>query len=431
MKRKITEKLLKWKNGTGQRLPVLLYGARQVGKTYILSEFAKTFYKNSVYINFEKSSVLAGFFDGDLSPSRLVSIFESHFQTKITDGETLIIFDEIQACERALTSLKYFAEDAPGLHVAAAGSLLGVAINREKHSFPVGKVEMLDLYPLDFEEFLIASGKEHFALMIREHFISNKPVNEAIHKELIAIYKTYLAVGGMPMAVKNYLEGTSFNSISDIQNNILDSYIADMSKYATNSDSVKIRGCFESIPAQLAKENRKFQYKLVRKGATSTLFGPSIDWLVMAGIVLKCSKVEHGSMPLSVFRDLSAFKLYMSDTGLYCAKSGIAVENIQSDNIIDVIKGAICENFVAQSLVSNGYELYYWESKYQAEIDFVIQKEGKIIPVEVKYSTNVRSKSLNAFVEKYKPEYSMRISSRNFGLENGIKSVPLYSVFAV
>ncbi|MGI6393581.1 MAG: ATP-binding protein [bacterium] len=430
MRRKITEKLIEWKERK-EKKPVLIYGARQVGKTYIIEDFAKKYYKNSIYINFEKMPVFISFFDSDISPSKLMSIFETHFNTKITAGETLIIFDEIQVCERALTSLKYFAEDAPNQHVIGAGSLLGVAINREKYSFPVGKVEMMTLYPLDFEEYLEALGKTHFVEIIKEHYGNMSPVSAIIHSELLNDYKTYLTVGGMPMAVKSFRDEKNYNNVSAALNSILNAYIADMAKYSDSNESVRIRGAYESIPAQLAKENKKFQYKLIRKGASATLFGSSIHWLEIAGVVLKCIKVERGEVPLPAFKDFSSFKLYMSDVGLYCAKALIPPENILSGNLPDVIKGAISENFVAQTLRTNGFELFYWESNYQAEVDFVIQKGTAVIPVEVKYETHTRSRSLNSFVQKYASPYSIRISSKNFGFENNIKSVPHYAAFCI
>jgi len=430
LRRKITEKLIEWKERK-EKKPVLIYGARQVGKTYIVEDFAKRYYKNSIYINFEKTPVFISFFDSDISPAKLITIFEAHFKTKITAGETLIIFDEIQACERALTSLKYFAEDAPDQHVIGAGSLLGVAINRGRYSFPVGKVEMLTLYPLDFEEYLEALGRTHFVQMIKEHYRSVAPVSGIIHNELLNDYRTYLAVGGMPMAVKTFRDEKSYGSVYAVQSSILNAYIADMAKYSANNESVKIRGAYESIPAQLAKENKKFQYKLIRKGASATLFGSSIHWLEIAGIVLKCSKIERGEIPLIAFKDISSFKLYMSDAGLYSAKALIPSENILSGNLPDVIKGAVSENFIAQTLTANGFDLFYWESNFQAEVDFVIQKETSVIPIEVKYDTHTRSKSLNSFVQKYDPPYSIRISSKNFGFENNIKSVPHYAAFCI
>ena len=256
-------------------------------------------------------------------------------------------------------------------------------------------------------------------------------MDSVIHATLLNIHKSYLVIGGMPIAVKSFVNGISFDAISEIQSNILNAYNADMSKYASQHESVKIRGAYDSIPAQLSKINRKFQYKLIRKGATTALFGSSIEWIVMSGVVLKCDKVNQGFSPLSIFRDLSSFKLYMSDVGLYCAKASIFSKSIIEGRLNDVFKGAISENCVAQTLVANGFSLFYWESHSQAEVDFVIQKEDFVIPIEVKYDVNTRSKSLNSFIKKYDPPYAIRVSAKNFGFENRIKSVPHYAVFCI
>lgn len=431
MQRKIMEKLMQWKKNTNNRLPLLVYGARQVGKTYVIQEFANEYYKNSVYVNFERMENIARKFNSDISPNNIVSFLESSLKVKIIPGETLIIFDEIQACERALTSLKYFAEEAPEYHLIAAGSLLGVAINREKYSFPVGKVQMVTLYPIDFEEFLWALDKKWLVDEIKQCYNNNSPMDEIWHQDLLELYRHYLAIGGMPHAVNEYLTSKSLLNITNIQTGILNSYLADMSKYASVGESIKIRGAYDSLPAQLAKENKKFQYKLIRKGATANLFESSLDWLLTAGIVLKCRKINHGKMPLIAFADLSSFKIYMSDVGLLTSKAKISHENIILSQNINDFKGALTENYVAQALTCNGYEIYYWESNSMAEVDFVIQKDGEIIPIEVKADTNTRSKSLNVFTGKYKPSYSIRISGKNFGFENNIKSIPLYATFLI
>ena len=275
MRRKIEEKLLTWKNKTENRMPLLLYGARQVGKTYILTEFGETQFDNTVYINLETN----------LSPERLIRFLETTVNEVITPGKTLIIFDEIQSCERALTSLKYFCEMAPEYHIAAAGSLLGVAIHREHYSFPVGKVESMTLYPLDFEEFLWANGEERLSQEIRSAFDLMAPLPEALHQKAIELYRYYLIVGGMPACVQTFTNSGKLVLVPTVQNEIANNYVADMAKYATTADTVKIRGCFNSIPAQLAKENKKFQYKVVQRGGSAALFGESIEWLAQAGIV--------------------------------------------------------------------------------------------------------------------------------------------------
>jgi len=430
MERKISEILIKWQKKEKKRMPLILSGARQVGKTYILREFARKNYKNSIYVNLETNLSVASFFENDISPERIIRFLEASFNESIIPGETLIILDEIQFCERALTSLKYFCENANEYHVVAAGSLLGVAINRTKYSFPVGKVEIFTLYPMNFEEFLWAVQKHKLAAMISESYNHNICLPEALHLQALELYKIYLIVGGMPAAVMIYVETGQLIEIPDIQNNILNSYIADMAKYTTNSESVKIRAAYNSLPNQLAKNNKKFQYKIVQKGGNAKIFGTAIEWLIFSGVVLKCQKNEKALMPLAAYTDLSSFKLYMADTGLLTMKSGLAYQtilsNLETDNIF---LGSLAENYVAQELASKNYPLIYWESKGIAEIDFLLQSGEKIIPVEVKSGINTRSKSLSIFVKKYKPDYSIRISAKNFGFENNIKSIPLYSVY--
>lgn len=431
MRRKITDKLVAWKQKTRNRLPLLLYGARQVGKTYIIQSFGSSNYKNTIYINFERMPIVASYFDGDISPNRIIRLLESFFNEKIIPETTLIIFDEIQACERALTSLKYFAEEAPEYHVIGAGSLLGVAINRGQFSFPVGKVEMLTMYPLNFEEFLMAISHSHYIDQIKNHFLENTPIPAPIHNDLLEKFRTYIVTGGMPAVINEYLNVGSLINITEVQNNILNSYVADMSKYADNNEMIKIKGTFDSIPAQLYKDNKKFQYKLIRKGATANLFGASIEWLLQAGILIKCQKVEHGNKPINVFADLSSFKIYMSDVGLLIAKTNIDYREILRYEIESTFKGGLIENYVAQTLVSQGHKIYYWESNSKAEVDFVIHSAGKIIPVEVKSNKSTKSKSLEVFKERYKPEYAIRISANNFGYANNIKSIPLYAAFCI
>ncbi|MEA5083594.1 MAG: ATP-binding protein [Lachnospiraceae bacterium] len=429
MRRRIEDKLLEWKQRE-KRMPLLLYGARQVGKTYILTEFGRQYFENTVYINLETNLAVASYFTDDISPERIIRFLEATVNQEIVAGKTLIIFDEIQACERALTALKYFCELAPEYHIAAAGSLLGVAIHREQYSFPVGKVESNTLYPLNFQEFLWAMGEERLADEIHRCFVENEPMPDALHKKAIENYRYYLIVGGMPASVQTFVNTGKLVLVPNVQNEILNNYVADMAKYASPSETVKIRGCFNSIPAQLAKENKKFQYKVVQKGGSATLFGESIEWLSQAGVVLKCQKIEQAMNPISVYADLSSFKLYMGDVGLLVMKSGVPQQTILTGES-NLFMGSVTENYVAQELVSNGHILFYWASEHTAEIDFVMQKERDIIGIEVKKGTKVRSRSLGVFVEKYQPSYCIRFSEKNFGLENGVKSVPLYAAFCV
>lgn len=432
MDRNLMEELKAWKNMTSDRMPLVLYGLRQTGKTYLLQEFARECFRNSIYINFERMPVVAEYFEGDLSPDRIIRMLEERFGIPVIPGETLLIFDEVQACERALTSLKYFCEEAPEYHVAAAGSLLGVAVNRGHYSFPVGKVIMKTLYPLRFDEFLKATGNGYLVGQIKEHYAAMREMPEQTHKEALYLFKRYLFVGGMPAVVKKYVEEGSLINIPELQSMILDSYTSDMSKYATAGESTKIRNAFLSLPAQLAKDNKKFQYKLIRKGATAGLFGDSIAWLTMAGVALECDRITRGEAPVRAFRDVSAFKLYMADTGLLAAFSGIMPEQIIRDELSELYRGTLAENYVAQTLKGNGYELYYWTSDSPAaEVDFVIQKEGKVIPVEVKSGNSVHARSLKHYNNMYQPEYAIRLSTRNFGGEDRVKAVPLYAAFCI
>ncbi len=429
MKRKIYNDLLNWKNLKNNKMPLILYGARQVGKTYIVTEFGKENYKNMVYVNFEQDEKIIPYFETSISPEEIIKVLENFYHTEIIPRQTLIFFDEIQNCNRALTSLKYFAEQAPEYDIIAAGSLLGVSIHRENYSFPVGKVIMKTVYPLDFEEFLWANQKEILVEKIKESFENNTPINEGLHKEALDLYKEYLIVGGMPMAINSYLEKSDIMKYSDIQNLILSAYTADMAKYTENSQSVKTISAYESIPSQLGKENKKFQYTMIQKGARASLFGESIDWLIHAGLVLKCDKTTRGDVPPNMYVDVSSFKIYMNDVGLLSNKAKITKNNLEEYN--QLYKGAITENYVATQLASNGYDLYYWETMNGSEVDFIIIRDEKVIPIEVKSSENTKSKSLNSFVNQYKPKYSIRVSSKNFGFENNIKSVPLYAVFCI
>jgi predicted AAA+ superfamily ATPase len=376
--------------------------------------------------------LINSYFENNIAPQRIIEFLETTVNDRIIPTETLLILDEIQSCERALLSLKTFCEEAPQYHIAAAGSLLGVAINRERYSFPVGKVNELSLFPLDFEEYLWALNKKMLADEIRKHFIQNESMPVALHEEAMEIYRKYLVTGGMPAVVDEYVDSGSLVNLAVIQSQIVNEYIADMSKYASSTSSVKIRSCYNSMPAQLAKENKKFQYKTVQHGGTATIFGEAIEWLNFAGIVLKCQKINHGVIPLAVYSDLADFKLYMSDTGILTMKSGMPAQLIlTATNEDNTFMGALAENYVAQALSANKYPLYYWKNDNTAEVDFVLQQEDKVIPIEVKKGLHVRSKSLGIFDSRYDCPYKIRISQKNFGFENNIKSVPMYAVFCI
>ena len=430
MERKKVKELIPWKNSP-RRKPLIISGARQVGKTYIALMFGKEHYKNTVYLNMEDSSEVQAVFERDLKPDRIIREMSALLGQSIFPGDTLIIFDEIQSCERALTSLKYFCENAPEYHVIAAGSLLGVATNREKYSFPVGKVDMLTLYPLDFEEFLMASGNEAMLELIKESFESFTPLS--LHDTALDLYKTYLVVGGMPQAVLEYINTKDFNFVLAAQKTINDAYIADMAKYATAQETTKIMAAWASIPAQLSKENRKFQYKVIKSGARAYEYETPLYWLKFARIINKCVRVKEGKLPLTTYADNDSFKVYMMDTGLLCSKFGIAANVVLNGApTFDGFKGALAENYICQCLTTNGFTPFYWSSPGKAELDFVFQdSQGNIVPLEAKSADNVKSKSLRQFVSIYKPAYSVRVSAKNFGYENDIKSIPLYALFCL
>lgn len=430
MKRKILQQLIDWKNSTSRK-PLILNGARQVGKTFILREFGREYYKNTVYVNLESNSAAASLFGSNISPKKLIKYLEAETGERIVPNDTLVILDEIQSCERAVTSLKYFCEEAPEYHIAAAGSLLGVAINRNQTSFPVGKVNILRLYPLDFEEFVTAAGHDVLLDEIRNCYNNKTPMNEALHTMALSIYHDYLIVGGMPEAVKVFIETNSYIDSGLVQSSIIDNYAADMAKYATNSEAVKIRACYNSIPAQLAKDNKKFQYKVVQKGGSSTIFGASLEWLKQAGVVLECQRVDQGTHPLPVYADQTAFKIYMSDVGLLVNKSKMSINTIITGEA-NIFMGAVTENYIAQQLTAQNYTPYYWTvSNSQAELDFVMQKDGKIYAIEVKKGEHVRSRSLSVFKQKYSPDYAIRFSQKNFGWTDDVISIPLYAAFVL
>jgi predicted AAA+ superfamily ATPase len=430
MKRKIINELLQWKNSPNRK-PMILNGARQVGKTFSLKEFGELYYKNFVYFDIENSVRLREYFETDFTPERIIEYLESVAGQRITPNETLIIFDEIQSSERILRSLKTFCEETPQYHIATAGSLLGVAVNREKYSFPVGKVDEIEMFPMDFEEYLWALGKDFLLKEIKAHFADFSKMPNALHEECLELFRKYLLVGGMPEAVQTYINTGSLIDVQNVQSKIVNEYIADMAKYATPQTSVKIRACYNSIPIQLAKENRKFQYKIVQKGGSATVFGESIEWLNFAGIVLKCQKIDNGNLPLAVQVDLSDFKLYMGDVGILAMKANIPPQLLLQLGEDNTYLGYVVENYVAQCFKANKHHLFYWKNDNSGELDFVLQTSADVVPVEVKKGINTKSRSLTMFQKQYKCPYSIRLSQKNFGFENGMKSLPLYAAFCI
>jgi len=431
MYRKIMSYLEAWKDSK-YRKPLIIQGARQVGKTYTILEFGRTYYDNVAYFNFETNPKLNETFEEDISPDYLIPIL-SHIagQTIVTE-KTLIVFDEVQLSERALTSLKYFAEEAKDYHIIVAGSLLGVAVNREKFSFPVGKVDMITLYPMDMEEFMLALGEEALVGQIQQSFRTDKPLPAALHDAAMKLYREYLVVGGMPECVLQFAETKDYILVRHTQDTILSSYLNDMSKYNNLNQIKKTRLVYDNITVQLSKKNTRFQYKLIKKGGRASEFENAIEWLCLSGIVSKVYKVEQIKKPLENYRDIDAFKIYISDMGLLAAKKDLAANDVlYMVDELDDFKGGMAENYVNVQLTINGFDTYYWESERGAEIDFVIQREGRLIPIEVKSADNTKAKSLKVYMDTFKPDYAIKLSAKNFGFENGIKTVPLYAAFCI
>lgn len=431
MYRKIMKFLENWKESE-HRKPLILQGARQVGKTYSILEFGRNHYDNVAYFNFETNPKLNETFDENISPDYLIPILSHIAGQTIVREKTLIVFDEVQLCERALTSLKYFCEEAPDYHIIVAGSLLGVAANRAKFSFPVGKVDLKTLYPMDMEEFMLAMGEGALVEQIKKCFDDNTPLPSALHDAAMTLYRQYLVVGGMPECVMQFSETKDYILVRHTQDTILASYLNDMSKYNNLNEIKKTRLTYDNITVQLSKKNTRFQYKLIKKGGRASEFENAIEWLCLSGIVSQVYKVEQIKKPLENYRDIDSFKIYVSDMGLLCAKKDLAANDIlYMVEEINEFKGGMTENYVNIQFAINGYKTYYWESERGAEIDFIIQRDGQLIPIEVKSADNTRAKSLKIYMETYKPAYAIKLSAKNFGFEDGKKTVPLYAAFCI
>ena len=431
MFRKITQYLLDWKQSP-YRKPLILQGARQVGKTYALLAFGREHYENVAYFNFETTPSLAKTFEESLEPSYLIPILSRIANQTIVREKTLVIFDEVQLCERALTSLKYFCEQAPEYHIIVAGSLLGVAVNRGKFSFPVGKVDIKTLYPMDMEEFLLACGEQELVEQIHICFENDSPMPSALHEAALRRYREFLVVGGMPDCVSKFVETGDYTLIRHIQQTILQSYLNDMSKYNETNEIKKTRLVYDNITVQLSKKNTRFQYKLVKSGGRAAEFENAIEWLTLSGIVNRIYRVENPQKPLENYRDIDAFKTYVSDVGLLCAKKDIVAEDIlYLSSELDDFKGGMVENYIYNQLICNGYQAFYWLSERGAEVDFIIQRERSIIPIEVKSADNTKAKSLSIYMKAHSPSYAIKIAVRNLGFEYGIKTIPLYAAFCI
>lgn len=427
MKRDIYNELVAWKTSP-RRKPLILRGARQVGKTTILNTFGQNEYENFVYLNFENDPELDRFFSGKLDPHAIIQKLSLYSGKKITPHETLIIFDEIQESQNALVSLKYFQEQAPDFHIVAAGSLLGVKIDKSR-SFPVGKVNFLTLYPLSFVEFLDAVGKFNLREVLRE-IVSPIPLDDPFHTELLDWLRIYYYVGGMPEAVVQYLEDKDFAKVRLVQQEILAAYELDFSKHAAPAEVMKISSVWNSIPGQLARENKKFMFSAVRHGARAREYEIAIQWLVDAGVIYKSHCLNIAKLPLDAYCNRNIFKVYLLDVGLLAAMSRISQRTfVEAEGIFQEFKGAFVENFVAQELTAvRGETLYYWASQGVAEVDFVVAFEEKIYPLEVKAGIDKRKKSLLVYDQKYSPPVLSRASLMNLRRDGRVCNYPLYAV---
>ena len=425
MRRDAMQQLYDWKEKT-TRKPLIVRGARQVGKTWLMKEFASSAYRQFAYINFEDNEVMKDVFQKDFDVERILMAIQL-VTGIVVDTETLIIFDEIQEAPRGLTALKYFQEKAPQYHVVAAGSLLGIAMH-SNDSFPVGKVDFMDLYPLSFSEFLEAVGQEAFARLLAK---KDWGLIAAFRSKLIDLLKQYYYVGGMPEVVNAFINHKDYAEVRQLQQTILDSYDRDFSKHAPIAEVPRIRMIWRSVPAQLAKENKKFIYGVVKEGARAKDFELAIEWLIDAGLIYKVSRVKKAGIPLSAYEDFSAFKLFLLDTGLMGAMSGLPPQALLEGNVLfSDYKGAITEQYVLHQLKSvKGLSIYYWSSDTsRGELDFLLQKDVSVIPVEVKAEENLQSKSLRFFVEKNAGLHGVRFSMSDYRKQEWMINYPLYSV---
>ena len=420
------EKLYKWKNSK-RRKPLIIEGARQVGKTWLMKEFGKQAYADTVYINFDSNSRMGDLFSADLDTDRLILGLELYAGRKINPENTLLIFDEVQEVPRALASLKYFYENAPQYHIVCAGSLLGIALHQGT-SFPVGKVDFLNLYPLSFSEFLMATGNERFAELLKNQ---DYEMITSFKQTYIDTLKHYYFVGGMPEAVQSFAESKDFNEVRAIQKRILAAYEQDFSKHAPNEVVPKIRMLWNSIPSQLARENKKFIYGLVREGGRAREYETAIMWLSDCGLVHKVSRVNAAGIPLKAYEDLKAFKLFIVDVGLLGCMTGLRQRTLlDGDDLFVEFKGALTEQYVCQQLktIEDLGIYYYTNDRGSCEIDFVVDNGEQIVPIEVKAETNLRAKSLKTYRERFEPELSVRTSMADYKKEDWLLNLPLYAI---
>jgi uncharacterized protein len=426
MQREKLNELQAWKESP-IRKPLILRGARQVGKTWLLQEFGRTAYSKCIYVNFEDTPALQSIFSNDFDIERIIDILQIHAQTTIVPENTLIILDEIQTAERGLTSLKYFCEKAPQYHVIAAGSLLGMGLHSQV-SFPVGKVDFMDLRPLSFGEFLLALNESAMLEALRKH---NWGVVNVFHEKLTVYLRYYLYIGGMPEVVDTFIRTRDWQMVRSIQLRILHAYEGDFSKHIPIELIPRIRMIWQSIPAQLAKENKKFVYGVMKEGARAKDFELAIQWLVDNGLLLRSYRVSKPGMPLIAYQDPAAFKLFLHDVGLLSAMATIPIQSLlEKDILFTEFKGALTEQYVMQQLrvVSNRYIGYWTNDRSTSEVDFVYQEQEKIIPMEVKAGKNLNAKSFKLFCEKYQPETAIRTSLSTYQEESWMVNLPLYAV---
>ena len=426
MERIAMKELVTWKNKPGRK-PLIIRGARQVGKTWLMKEFGKNEYSQTVYINFESSKLLKTLFVDNFDINRIITALQIETGIQVNPENTLIIFDEIQEAEGAITSLKYFCENAPQYHIIAAGSLLGVAMHKHT-SFPVGKVEFLDLYPLNYTEFLLALDQQPLLNLLKS---KDWTLIKSFKEKYIQLLRQYYYIGGMPEVVLSYRTQNDFKEVRVIQKRILTAYEHDFSKHAPSDIVPRIRMLWNSIPSQLAKENKKFIYGAVKPGSRAKDYELALSWLIDCGLVHKVCRVSKPGIPLKAYEDYNAFKLFIADVGLMGAMGDIDVRTLLEGNMIfEEFKGALTEQYVLQQLASiRDFVIYYWSAERStAEIDFLIQYSGEVIPIEVKAEENLQAKSLKAFCKKYSPQTAVRTSMSDFRKEDWLTNLPLYAI---
>lgn len=433
MEREIISKLLSWKDKKNRK-PLLVTGVRQCGKTYLLREFGKTEFEETAYFNFDGNTGLISIFEYDFDVERILSeLSDTVYGKRIVPGKTLVVFDEIQDCPRAIQSLKYFCENMPELHVVAAGSLLGVALRKEGISFPVGKVDRMEMYPMSFAEFVIADGGEKYVTGIGK-LAFEREIPELYTVPLEKYLKNYFIVGGMPEAVQTWIDTHDYKEVEAVQDRILKDYADDFGKHTTSETATKIRLIWDAIPSQIARDNNKFIFSHVKQGARAKDLEDALEWLVNAGIAYKLNMVPNPELPLAGMADSTYFKVYMSDVGLLRRKSNVNYRTIlEGDTAYIHFKGALTENYVMTQLKCMGIDCYFWRTKADAEVDFITDYEGILLPIEVKSADNTKAKSLHLFCNRYQPKMAIKMSLKNVGDNmdgsTHVWSLPLYSVF--